>query len=570
MDYRILGSLEVWRDDQEVPLGGAKQRALLAILLIHANQVVSVDRLIEDLWGEEAPASAPNVIQTYVSRLRKALEQPGVPAVLESRKPGYVIHVRPEELDVSRHERLLERARDAMDKEDPASASSMYSEALNLWRGEPLSDFTYEAFAQREIERLRDLRVAAMEGRIEAELAIGGGAELVGELHSLAHEYPLRERLRGQLMLALYRSGRQAEALQAYQDARRALADELGIDPGPDLQGLERAILNQDPSLGVRAAASEAATVAAPRDGPSELPKTDRSILIAPQVPARLEGILALVEPLARMNPAHELVLARLLGGWEVDSPPDGPTVAQAVADLGRSRAEIVGRGLPCRVVAFTSQDPGEDLARLARDHPLELAIVDGTPDAFEPEGGPLLSILERMECDVAILITQGPPPAPPGTDAPVMVPFGGTEHDWSAVELAAALARAHHAPLQLLGTSGDPESGQRDASRLLASASMVVQGTTGQVAEPVLVPAGAAVAEAVRKAGLVVMGLSERWRTEGLGRVRTAIVKGGEVPALILRRGARDGAAEPREDTRYTWSTTGAASGRRSESTQS
>ena len=158
MQYRILGPLEVLDDGQPVALGGTKQKALLAVLLLHANQVVSVDRLVEDLWGEEAPATAENVIQTYVSRLRKALEGTDRRGVLVSRRPGYILHVGPGELDLQRFEELVARARDAREHGDPVTAAALLRDSLGMWRGDPLADFTFEAFAQREIERLREVR----------------------------------------------------------------------------------------------------------------------------------------------------------------------------------------------------------------------------------------------------------------------------------------------------------------------------------------------------------------------------------------------------------------------------
>jgi DNA-binding SARP family transcriptional activator len=267
LDFRILGPLEVVLDGRPVDLGGAKQRALLAILLLRANDVVSADRLIEDLWGEEPPATAENVLQTYVSRLRRALEPAAAHGGerLLTRRPGYMLRVQPQELDLDRFRDLADRGRRALERGDAAMGSQTLRDALAEWRGEPLADFAFDDFAQREIERLRELRLAALEDRIEADLAVGRDSAAVAELESLVSAHPLRERLRGQLMLALYRSGRQAEALESYKEARTALADELGIDPGPELQRLERAILTQDPDLDAR-------TQRAPAPGPPAAP----------------------------------------------------------------------------------------------------------------------------------------------------------------------------------------------------------------------------------------------------------------------------------------------------------
>jgi DNA-binding SARP family transcriptional activator len=242
MEFRILGPLDVRDNGRTVTLGGPKQRALLAVLLVNANRPVSVDRLVDALWGEHPPPTAAATVHVYVSQLRKLLGRER----LVTRRPGYALQVAPEEIDLARFERLVIRARRA---EDPAERAGLLREALALWRGEPLGDIAYEPFVLIEAERLEETRRSAVEERIDAELALGASGELVPELEQLVAEHPLRERLRAQLMLALYRSGRQAEALAAFQEARRSLVEELGLEPSPDLQELERQILNQDPSL---------------------------------------------------------------------------------------------------------------------------------------------------------------------------------------------------------------------------------------------------------------------------------------------------------------------------------
>ena len=219
MEFRILGPLEVDREGTALALGGVRPRALLAILLLNANQVVSVDRLVDDVWDGRPPESAVHAVQVYVSQLRSALAEDGTR--IATRAPGYVLSVAAEELDLHRFERLLSAGRDALAAGRAADAASSFREALALWRGPALADFGFEAFAQTPVARLEELRLVAQEERIEADLALGHHADLIGELEGLVAEHPLRERLRGQLMLALYRSGRQAEALQAYQDAAR-------------------------------------------------------------------------------------------------------------------------------------------------------------------------------------------------------------------------------------------------------------------------------------------------------------------------------------------------------------
>jgi DNA-binding SARP family transcriptional activator/streptogramin lyase len=252
MEFRILGPVEAVEGSRSLPLGGAKQQALLAVLVLNANRAVSTDRLIDALWGERAPDGAAHTIQVFVSQLRKALRVDGERSpdeLLVTQGRGYVLRIEPDRVDLYRFEALIDRGRKVLADRDPAGASALLREALDLWRGAPLAGLEDEPFAQPHIARIEDLRLSAVEDRIEADLAMGRHAELVGELQALASEFPLRERLRGQLMLALYRSGRQAEALSAYRDAKQMLAEELGIDPTPDLQRLEGAILRQDPDL---------------------------------------------------------------------------------------------------------------------------------------------------------------------------------------------------------------------------------------------------------------------------------------------------------------------------------
>jgi YVTN family beta-propeller protein len=282
MDYRILGPLEVCDGDRTLELGGDKQRALLAVLLLHAGEVVSADRLIDDLWGERQPPAALKALQAHISRLRKTLdtnaagwlEAGGDPSagsskgVLVTRGHGYLLRVAPSELDLDRFRGLVEQGRRALAAGDPREAGRVLRAGLAMWRGPPLADFTYEAFAQAAIAQLEELHLGAVEERVEADLALGRHDQLVGELAALVDRNPLRERLRAQLMLALYRCGRQAEALDVYQEFRRHLSEELGLDPGPRLQQLEAAILSRDASLAAPVAdwpPAEPAASAAPR-----------------------------------------------------------------------------------------------------------------------------------------------------------------------------------------------------------------------------------------------------------------------------------------------------------------
>ena len=250
MDFRVLGPIEAWHGGQALDLGSRKQRALLAILLLRANEVVSSDALIDGLWGERAPPTAAHTLQVYVSRLRGVLRQGGVDDdVLVTRPPGYMLRVGFGGLDLARFEQLAEDGRRALAAGSFARAVEKLRDALALWRGPPLSDLAYEPFAQLEVERLEERRLAVVEDRVEAELELGRQAALIPELEALVAQHPLRERLRAQLMLALYRSGRQADALATYRDARDHLVGELGLEPGKELRALEQAMLEQDEAL---------------------------------------------------------------------------------------------------------------------------------------------------------------------------------------------------------------------------------------------------------------------------------------------------------------------------------
>jgi predicted ATPase/DNA-binding SARP family transcriptional activator len=264
MQFRILGPFEVYDGDRLVSLAGA-QRSLLALLLLSANEVVSADRLIDELWGEEAPHSGRTALQVRVSQLRKALGDAG--GRIATRAPGYLLRVDRDELDLYRFERLVSEAEGA----EPAETAAKLSEALDLWRGPPLVDLSYVSFAQPAIRRLEEMRLAAVEKRVDAELELGREAELVGELETLVEEHPLRERFRAQLMLALYRCGRQADALATYGDARRVLVEQLALEPSPPLRQLHQAILRHEAAL-------ELAPSLAPESGPRLAPRQDHNV----------------------------------------------------------------------------------------------------------------------------------------------------------------------------------------------------------------------------------------------------------------------------------------------------
>ncbi len=464
----MLGPLEVLSDGQPLQLGPPQQRALLALLLLNANQVVATDRLAEELWPAEVPKTASKAIQVYVSSLRKAFGTSR--DALETRGNGYVLHVEAGELDLHEFELLLERAK----AEEPGARVATLRSALSLWRGAPLADLTYEPFAQPEAARLEALRLLAQEERIEAELALGRGPDLVPELDALVAESPLQERPRAQLMLALYRSGRQADALDVFREGRRILDEELGLEAGPALRELESAILRQDPELVV---------------------------------------------------------------------------LGDSTERLGELRRALAERGVTIRVAAFTSADPAADVIRLGMQQDADLLLL---ATRGNPLAGSFAPVFADATCDVATLVEEGGRVG----DGPVVVPFGAFEHDWAALELGAWAAAALERPLQLIGAA-DPDSAARDASRLLADASLIVQHTTGVLAEPRL---GAPGVEGLRDqaagAGLLVLGLSERWRSEGLGSTRALLVETPVTATLLVRRGLRPSGIAPAATlTRFTWS---------------
>ena len=255
LTYKILGPLEVVRDGESLPLGPAKQRALVACLLLHPSETVSIERLTDELWGQHPPPRADHNLHQYVSRLRKVFSEEGR-AVLVTRPAGYQIELAPDDVvDATQFEELVEAARNVW-RLEPDNALGLLERGLALWRGPALADFAYDGFAEMSSRRLEELRAAAEEGRIECLLALGRKNDALPDVEALVQRYPLREHIRALQMLALYRAGRQSEALGAYQAARQALAAELGIDPGPELRSLEEAILRHDPDLQLPTAAA--------------------------------------------------------------------------------------------------------------------------------------------------------------------------------------------------------------------------------------------------------------------------------------------------------------------------
>jgi DNA-binding SARP family transcriptional activator/DNA-binding beta-propeller fold protein YncE len=445
----MLGPFDVVDNGNSIPLGGAKQRALLVMLAIHANEVVSVDRLIDELWGEHPPTRAPSTLQTYVSRLRRVVDTgDGVSIAFGS--GGYVLRADPASIDAQRF------ARDLANAQGPSSAeerSRKLRAALELWRGPALADFRFAPFARGEIERLEELRLSALEYRIEADLACGRHAELVPELERLVAEHPWRERLRQQLMLALYRSGRQADALEAYRSGRRLLVDELGIEPGRALQELERGILAHDPALdppGGRltrrkprarwiiaaavlvASALAAGAIALLRDGPSA---ARMSVVVRPHS-------LAVIDPAT-----NEVVANPRIGGWPMSVMTGGNYVWAA-----NTGDDTVSRVDPARRLVLDSFFATTPLDVVWRNGVIWIANGNSYDSANPPGGG----TVERYDVATQELVqTRIAPPA----DNLLTFVAAGTEGVWAGDPSGARVVRL------------DPGTG-----RILAQAPQTIQ----------------------------------------------------------------------------------------------
>lgn len=382
LEFRVLGPLEVRSEGQVLDLGGQKQRALLALLLLADGNVVSTDRLVDSLWGERPPRTAVTSLHNFVSGLRKLLG----PETIETRPPGYRLHVAPGAVDAARAGQLLEQAREA----DPATQAALLREALDLWNGTPLADLAFQSFSQPDIARLEELRLTVLERRIDADLRLGRRTDLVGELETLVAAYPLRERFAAHLMLALYRSGRQVEALDVFQRLRRDLVDELGIEPGPELRELHASVLRHEPGLEVgthRAAASEdryrgmARALASGRlvvvighkladeaSGPPtelELAESLARTFEYPERPVELPRVSQYVATLQGAGPLHD-ELHELLG-----EAREGTGLQRLLA---RAAARLAELGRPAPLVVSSSYD--RSLERAFADEGVEADVV--------------------------------------------------------------------------------------------------------------------------------------------------------------------------------------------------
>jgi len=379
MDFLILGPIEVRNASATLALGGIKPRAVLAVLLLHANEPVSAERLALALWGEDAPGGAVKTVQVHVSRLRKAL---GDAEVVTTTPAGYCLRVQAGELDAERFERLVEDARRVLADGRPEDAAATLREALALWRGPALAELSVEPFAAAEIGRLEEQRLSALELRVEADLAAGRHAEVVGELQQLVDDNPLREQLAGQLMLALYRCGRQTEALEVYARARRVLVEEVGIEPGPQLRELHEAILRQDVALQAR-------------PGEAELPPA--------LDPASARPLVGRDEELAWLSARWELV--RTGGGSLVALTGErGVGKSRLTAELARA---VHGPGVA--VVHTTGEGPADSilvaLRRVREATRPTLLVIDDVDRAGAGVGTELERLAPRLAAAPVLVV---------------------------------------------------------------------------------------------------------------------------------------------------------------------
>ena len=414
------------RAQQVLPIGSPRQRALLGVLLLHANEPVARERLIDELWPDGAPRTVSAVLNVYLSRLRRLLvggdgEQP-----LLTEAAGYVLHVPPEGLDARRFETLLETGRRQLASGETAGASMTLRDALALWRGPALADLAFEPFAQSEIARLEELRLTAIESRIEADLALGHPDALVAELETLVAAHPYREGVRAQLMLALYRSGRQAEALETYRRARRTFSEALGIEPGPGLQQLEGAILRQDPSL--EAPAPEPPSGA---DGEWSKPVRRRRILTRWTVASVVAVVLVIAAALvaaSRDSSGHTQVPVKLAGDSVAVIDPDTNAILGEIPVGGRPTGPAVGEGS----VWVGNRDDNT----LLRIDPTARQVVRRiglgvTPTDIEVGAGSVWILSDKA-------LLRVDPATNHVVDPPVPLPRGNGPGGWSHLEVAA------------------------------------------------------------------------------------------------------------------------------------
>ncbi|HVN11299.1 MAG TPA: AfsR/SARP family transcriptional regulator [Kineosporiaceae bacterium] len=512
--FRVLGPFQVEDDQGPLSLGSARRRALLALLTLNAGRVVAVDRLIDALWGEAPPRTAAHVLHVYVSDLRHVIPD----QVLVTAPPGYLLRVPADAVDLDEFERLLARARAAFTAGDPAGAVAAVDAALALWRGPVLDDLASEGFVRVEAQRLEELRLTARELRAAAALMLPDRPDLVPELQTLTVEHPYRERSHALLMRALAACGRQAEALDIYTSIRGRLAAELGIEPGVELRAAQTAVLRQEIA-------------------PAGLPT---GVVVALGAdPLRLSA-LARAGGMPAAASRRELLLAAVL---DADRTPADLTAAAAAAASALRSVPV-----PARSAAFRSHDLARDVAALVAEHDADLVVLDAAGHVG-PRGWMsdwLLRALTGITADVALLIGDSPAPRPP-----YAILFGGSEHDWAAAELAALLTRATGTVLRVIGTIGQDD----DASRLIMRVGFAIQRAIGVQVEPILVEPTRTNLLTALAGTTPIIGLSERWQTQGLGSLRHQLAQ-STPGALLSRRGLRPGLlATPTSSTRFAWS---------------
>ena len=407
LQFRMLGPLEAWRGGTPLRLGGERQRALLALLLVHANELVRTEQLVDQLLGETVSDGALNTARVAVSRLRRVLEN-GDDGILLTRPGGYVLKAGPEQLDAALFERLRSEGHGLLGAGDAEPAAARLREALALWRGPPLADLALLEFVQPEIRRLEQLRLLALMERIDADLVLGADSELIGELEGLVASNPLQERLRAQLMLALYRAGRQAEALEVYRQVSELLRDELGLETSRGLQELERQVLRQDPALELApgsvttpASATEAPAVC-PYKGLASFDRSDaeyfcgRERMVSDLVARLAESTLVGIVGPSGIGKSS-LLRAGLLSGLSLGALPGSASWRQALLRPGERPCSELPRALAGEQldVALSGLKPGDRLV-VAVDQLEELFTVC----EHEDERAAFLDQLAMVACD--------------------------------------------------------------------------------------------------------------------------------------------------------------------------
>ena len=524
LEFGILGPLEVRADGHAVALGGARPRAVFAVLALNANRPVSAERLALALWGEDAPPSAVKTVQVYVARLRKALDDP---EVLVTTPAGYRLRVRPGELDAERFESLVADGREALAAGRGDDAAAALRAALELWRGPPLAEVASAPFAPAEIARLEEQRLAALEVRVEADLAVGRHRELVAELGQLRTEHPWRERLHAQLMLALYRSGRQADALEAYRHAREVLVEQLGIEPGAELHDLHEAILAHDPGIDLHPprAAQRRSGAKILRSGSQigePIPQGQPRAL-PPSLPAQLQP------------------------------RPAMPFVGRA-AELGQLAALLDRAPTDGRQIALVGGEPGSGKTRLAREF-AEYATSTGVRvlyGACDPAvRTPYQPLVEALEPALAGLKANEPEPgaghypgsltrllpglrAAPGDPTAAITDAEAKDPDAERHKLHAALTAmlaslAGHSPAVLV--LDDVQWADQSSLLLLRHLARTL-GATAIVVLALFREDGGEVPEALAST------LSELYRLEGVVRVHLGGLGVADVQELVHRSG--------------------------------